>query len=118
MNKKLIAKVCHNVNRAYCISIGDDSQPTWEDAPEWQKSSAINGVAFHLENDRTPEESHESWLKQKLEEGWVYGKEKDPALKTHPCIMRYEDLPKRQQAKDKLFKAVVDSFKPWWREQS
>ncbi|WP_217706288.1 hypothetical protein [Bacillus sp. M4U3P1] len=41
----------------------------------------------------------------------MYGKEKDAELKTHPCIMRYDELPKRQQAKDKLFKSVVDSFK-------
>jgi hypothetical protein len=108
---ELIAKVAHNVNKAYCESIGDMSQPTWENAPDWQKTSAINGVQFHLENDRTPEESHESWLKQKLEEGWVYGKEKNPELKTHPCIKRYKELPKVQRSKDSLFKSVVDSFK-------
>lgn len=106
-----IAKICHNVNKAYCESQNDFSQHTWEDAPEWQKSSAINGVKYHLENDVTPEMSHESWLKQKLDEGWVYGKVKDAEAKTHPCIMRYEELPKYQRTKDSLFKAVVDSFK-------
>lgn len=111
MDLNFIAQVCHNINRAYCISIGDNSQPTWEEAPEWQKSSAINGVRFHMENDTTPEMSHESWLKQKLAEGWVYGKEKNPELKTHPCIMRYDELPKYQRTKDHLFKATVDSFK-------
>ncbi|MFS0776233.1 RyR domain-containing protein [Neobacillus sp. 3P2-tot-E-2] len=106
-----VAEICHNVNKAYCESQNDFSQPTWEEAPEWQKSSAINGVRFHLENDVTPEMSHENWLKQKLEEGWVYGKVKDAEAKTHPCIMRYEELPKYQRTKDSLFKSVVDSFK-------
>src|SRR5574342_803863 len=87
-----IAKICHNVNKAYCESQNDFSQPTWEEAPEWQKSSAINGVQFHLDNEVTPEQSHENWLKQKLEEGWVYGKEKNPELKTHPCMKRYDEL--------------------------
>ena len=87
------------------------SQPTWEAAPEWQKSSAINGIKYHLVNDVTPEISHESWLKQKLEEGWVYGKAKDPEAKTHPCIMRYEELSKYQRAKDLLFSAVCNTFK-------
>ena len=32
-----IAMVAHETNRAYCESIGDNSQPKWEDAPEWQK---------------------------------------------------------------------------------
>jgi len=27
-----IAKVCHEANRAYCESIGDNSQLSWEDA--------------------------------------------------------------------------------------
>lgn len=106
-----IAKICHNVNKAYCENQNDFSQPNWDEAPEWQKTSAINGVNYHLENEVTPEMSHESWLKQKLNEGWVYGKEKNPELKTHPCIMRYDQLPKFQRTKDSLFKAVVDSFK-------
>ena len=44
MTKQDIAKVAHEINLAYCESIGDNSQPTWELAPDWQKSSAINGV--------------------------------------------------------------------------
>lgn len=113
---ELIAKTCHNVNKAYCEGQGDDSQPTWEDAPEWQKNSAFNGVMYHLHNDVTPEMSHENWLKQKLAEGWVYGTNKDPERKTHPCMKRYEELPKYQRTKDHLFKAVVDSFRPLARE--
>lgn len=111
MKIELIAKVCHEANRAYCESIGDQSQPSWEDAPEWQRNSAINGVEFHLNNDTTPEQSHENWLKQKLAEGWVYGKEKNPELKTHPCIMRYDELPKYQRTKDYIFSAIVHAFK-------
>ncbi|CDQ41843.1 hypothetical protein [Virgibacillus salexigens] len=34
MNKNQIAELCHNVNKAYCESIGDLSQPKWEDAPD------------------------------------------------------------------------------------
>lgn len=106
-----IAKVAHNVNRAYCKSIGDDSQPVWEDAPTWQQESAINGVRFHLTADRSPEDSHNSWMKQKSDEGWVWGLNKDAEKKTHPCMVPYGDLPIEQRVKDYLFKAVVDSFK-------
>jgi hypothetical protein len=106
-----IAKICHSVNKAYCETHGDFSQPSWEEAPDWQKSSAVNGVRYHLENNVTPEMSHESWLKQKVDEGWVYGEYKDPERKTHPCIVPYDELPEFQRVKDSLFKAVVDSFK-------
>ncbi|MEY9979725.1 RyR domain-containing protein [Lysinibacillus sp. RC79] len=110
MNIEQIAIICHNVNKAYCESQGDFTQTIWDIAPDWQKESAINGVEFALESERTPEEMHENWLAQKLEDGWVYGNKKDPELKTHPCIKRYEELPKYQRTKDALFKAVVDSF--------
>lgn len=106
-----IAKVCHEVNRAYCRSIGDDSQLSWEDAPQWQKDSAINGVSFHMENETTPEQSHENWMKEKLENGWKYGDVKDSEKKEHPCIVPYNQLPVEQRTKDYLFKAVVESYK-------
>lgn len=108
---EFIAEVCHNVNKAYCESIGDTSQPTWADAPLWQRNSAIQGVYFHLEADREPSESHHHWVRDKLNEGWVYGEVKDSKAKTHPCIVHYNELPVEQKTKDYLFKAVVDTYK-------
>ncbi|WP_342753739.1 RyR domain-containing protein [Pantoea sp. MBD-2R] len=111
MDKLLIAKIAHNVNRAFCQSIGDDTQSTWGNAPQWQKDSALLGVDFHLSGDRSPADSHNSWLAQKKTDGWKYGPEKDVAKKEHPCFIPYEELPLEQRTKDYLFKAVVDSFK-------
>ena len=107
-----IARVCHEANREYCKTIGDDSQPTWEDAPDWQKQSALKGVAYHIENAATAkaEDSHVSWLKQKEEEGWVYGEEKDAEKKTHPCMVPFEELPQEQKVKDYIFRGIVHSF--------
>jgi hypothetical protein len=107
-----IAQVAHEVNKAYCEAIGDKSQTSWEDAPAWQKESAVLGVMFHVENpDAGPEASHNSWLKEKLENGWRLGHVKDANEKTHPCILPFQDLPKEQQAKDFLFRQVVHSLK-------
>jgi hypothetical protein len=106
-----IARVCHEVNRAYCQALGDTSQPTWEDAPGWQKESAILGVNLHLSNPNAgPEQSHESWFAQKVADGWVYGPIKDPALKQHPCMVSFDKLPVEQQAKDYIFRAVVHAL--------
>lgn len=114
MTIEQIAKVAHELNKAYCESIGDNSQPTWEDAPEWQKSSAVNGVKFHLENPTAgPSASHDSWLKQKEEEGWKYGEVKDPEKKEHPCFVPYEKLPTEQKAKDYIFRQVIHSLKSY-----
>ena len=111
MEQSEIARVAHEVNRAYCQSLGDNSQPTWEDAPQWQKDSALLGVKLHTENNVGPEASHESWMAQKLADGWKWGPEKKPDFKEHPCIMSFSALPKDQQAKDYIFRAVVHALK-------
>lgn len=112
MKVLVIAKVAHAINAAFCLSLGDESQPAWDDAPEWQQKSAIAGVEMHLANpDATPEQSHESWLAQKVADGWVYGEVKDAEKKIHPCCRPYDELPPEQKSKDYLFRAVVHALK-------
>jgi RyR domain len=107
-----IARVAHEVNRAYCESIGDRSQPAWESAPDWQRKSAVHGVYFHCQNpDASPSASHDNWLKDKLADGWKYGPVKDPEQKKHPCCVPYDQLPQEQRSKDFLFRAVVHALK-------
>ena len=54
-----------------------------------------------------PRESHAGWLAEKVATGWVYGPVKDPAAKTHPCMVPFDRLPFSQQAKDVLFQTTV-----------
>lgn len=106
-----IARVCHEVNRAYCESLGDNTQPEWGSAPDWQKDSARSGVHLHLNNPTAgPEASHQSWMAQKEREGWVYGEVKNPDAKQHPCMVSFDQLPREQQAKDFIFRAVVHAM--------
>lgn len=112
MTLEEIARVCHEVNRAYCAAMDDFSQPAWDDAPEWQRASARMGVDLHMMGDFGPQASHESWMRQKLDEGWKYGPVKNPDLKEHPCIVCFDDLPVEQQAKDYIFRAIVHALRP------
>jgi len=41
------ARIAHEANRVWCAENGDNSQPSWDNAPDWQRESAINGVTFH-----------------------------------------------------------------------
>ncbi len=110
-----IAKVCHEANRAFCKTLGDNSQPSWDEASDWHRSSAIGGASYHLceleaGRDPSPSDSHDNWLAVKEMEGWVYGEEKDPVAKTHPCFLPYSELPASQKQKDYIFGAIVKSF--------
>lgn len=107
MDRQEIARLAHEVNRAYCVAIGDDTQPRWENAPDWQKASALTGVDMHLAGDHDAKASHEAWMEQKIADGWVWGPEKDPERKEHPCLLPYAGLDFEQQVKDHLFRGVV-----------
>jgi hypothetical protein len=85
---------------------------TGGDAPEWQRQSALNGVAFHLTalekgDEPAPSASHESWLAEKEADGWKYGPVKNPETKEHPCFVPYDQLPVEQRRKDYIFGAIV-----------
>jgi hypothetical protein len=106
------AKAAHEANRHYCDNIGDSSQVPWDQAPEWQKASAIQGVIYaidhHFPNGKA---MHENWMEGKLAQGWVYGEKKNGDLAvgplTHPCLVPYEQLPLDQQVKDDLFRETI-----------
>jgi hypothetical protein len=109
------ARVAHEANRAYCTTIGDDSQVPWNEAPEWQQQSAIEGVVNIYNRLRAskapdPRQQHDSWLEQKLRDGWTYAATKDPARKVHPCLLPYDSLPSEQKLKDQIFIAVAVSI--------
>lgn len=115
MSEKLmqIAKVAHQANKAWCESVGDFSQVDWDQAEEWQKTSAFNGVMFRMAHPGVgPDAMHNNWLKEKEEQGWKFGKVKDAEAKTHPCCVPYGELPEFQQKKDALFSAIVDALIP------
>lgn len=107
-----IARFAYKIIQAYCLAIGDNTQTSWNDIPDWKKETVIDGVKFHLNNpNATPEQSHENWKKHKIQQGWVYGPTKDDENKTHPCIVdSYSDLPLKERVKDYLFAQTVRNF--------
>ena len=106
---EIIARACHEMNRAYCELIGDDSQVAWADAPQWQKDSATAGVHAVARGD-TAEQLHESWCCQKRADGWALGPVKDAEAKTHPCLVPYAELPVEQKVKDDLFQTTAGAL--------
>lgn len=108
----LIASICHEANRQYCKAfMSDDSQPSWNEAPDWQAESAFKGIEGIADGRITkPSQSHESWLEEKRLDGWRYGEVKDVEKKLHPCFVPYDQLPELQRHKDALFFAIASSL--------
>lgn len=44
---------------------------------------------------------HEVWAKNRMNEGWTYGPERDDAKKKHPCLVTYEELPESEREYDR-----------------
>lgn len=44
---------------------------------------------------------HEVWSRNRMNEGWTYGPERDDAKKTHPCLVPYEELPESEREYDR-----------------
>ncbi|MBO5920454.1 MAG: Ryanodine receptor Ryr [Bacteroidales bacterium] len=51
--------------------------------------------------ERMAKNVHEVWAQSRIDQGWVYGQERSDALKTHPCLIPYEDLPEIEKAYDR-----------------
>lgn len=108
------ARICYEANRALCMSLGDGSQRAWEDAAEWQHNGMLDGVEWRLLNMNEPASAqHEQWMLRRLRDGWQHGEVKSEKLKTHPCLVPYEQLPPAQRAKDALFVGIVKALAPY-----
>jgi len=103
-----IAYLAHEINRAYCESLGDYSQPVWSDLPNPEKyQHALEVEHYLLSEPMTPEAAHASWMQSRLAEGWSYGIEKDPVLKTHPSLVLFQELSPEEMTKDYLYDTAV-----------
>ncbi|MBS3692601.1 RyR domain-containing protein [Rhodococcus qingshengii] len=110
MKLESIARIAHEANRALQVETGDPAvSPHWDDAPSWQRESAVDGVRKAIDG-ATPEQLHQSWCEFKRADGWQSGKVKDADAKTHPCLVDYGNLPADQKLKDDVFSAVVSAL--------
>ena len=44
---------------------------------------------------------HEVWAQTRMAQGWQYGAERNDALKRHPCLVAYEQLPEEEKEYDR-----------------
>lgn len=44
---------------------------------------------------------HEVWSETRISQGWMYGARRNDELKTHPCLVPYENLPEEEKEYDR-----------------
>lgn len=44
---------------------------------------------------------HEVWAETRIKQGWTYGEQRNDELKTHPCLVPYEELPESEKEYDR-----------------
>lgn len=44
---------------------------------------------------------HEVWAETRIKQGWKYGEQRNDELKTHPCLIPYEELSEEEKEYDR-----------------
>lgn len=55
------------------------------------------------------ENAHDIWALQRIKDGWTYGEKRDDALKKHPCLVPYAELPEAEKVYDR--KMAMETLK-------
>lgn len=77
----------------------------WEDRDEAFRKNMIQAVAKQCGKDRitSPAKLHDEWVRAYLKMGWKYGRKRSVENKTHPDMVLFEKLGRKEQEKDWVF---------------
>jgi hypothetical protein len=105
------AAICYEANRMLSQQLGEELPPPWAEAGDYMQSSMVDGVkAIHDGIVKSPEESHATWMKRRIDDGWIYGEKKDDFLKVNPYLVPFSQLPEEQKIKSRMFFNIVTQF--------
>lgn len=51
--------------------------------------------------EKIAENVHEVWAKNRISEGWKYGRTRDDSTKTTPCLVPYDELSEAEKKYDR-----------------
>jgi ryanodine receptor 2 len=52
--------------------------------------------------ERLAENAHDQWARQRIADGWQYGPQRDDAVRQHPCLVPYDQLPESEKEYDRI----------------
>jgi hypothetical protein len=92
----------------------------WEERDEKFRTQFLEVIERQSGEMRSgsPEELHGSWVQAYIDMGWRYGPERDVEAKTHPDMVPFARLEKREQDKDAVFIALCEIARQWINDPS
>ena len=60
--------------------------------------------------EQMAENVHEIWAATRIEQGWIYGPERNDSLKHHPCLVPYSELPEEEKVYDRTTRIETLKF--------
>ncbi len=94
------ARLIHAALSETCLATGEPPYKPFDEADEKDREASVKGAELALSGG-TARQSHETWMKGKLDDGWTLGPTDKPN-KVHDCLVPYDDLPPRQRVKDEV----------------
>lgn len=112
------ARFIYEAARLQAIAVDAPVVPEhWEERDPSFRAQMLGVIEMMCGPNRktSPEELHEDWVKAYETMGWKYGPVRDPKLKTHPDMVRYDQLEPREKDKDEVFVALCEIARQWIR---
>lgn len=71
-------------------------EPRPVDVSDVELPESLNGLL-----EQISENVHEVWSSERINDGWVYGPERNDGMKTHPCLVPYDELDEAEKDYDR-----------------
>ena len=102
--------------RLQAIAVGAPVVPEpWEQRDKAFREQMIKSVDRMCGEMRSgsPAELHGAWVQAYIDLGWTYGPVRDVAAKTHPDMVPYDKLGRKEQDKDAVYIALCEIARQW-----
>lgn len=107
---QVISHTAYEALRAYKSNY-DEPEVSWAEASDDTKAYIATRVERVLTDPRAGDATfHNEWVARMKREGWDHGKFFDAARKADPLMVQFHLLPPEQQARERLFRAIVISL--------
>lgn len=109
MKSIYIASVAHLALAALSEFAGEqDVVHEFDKLPDAQKEGLVAGVDMLIADPNAGSDArHNAWMEKMLADGWKFSKKRDDVAKTHPRLVPFDSLPKKEVAKETLLHAIV-----------